>query len=553
MDRYKRWLLRVETTLGVVLLASLALGGYEPVLHENFEPDPKEDLAFGVRVTTAALPAALEASGNVVPVPNPTRPPEATEPVYGERRADGQERFRADRQTSDLGRLSYHEPFRPSIAPFKRTHVYDGVDANFELTVADPRPRPVAFENAPSNTADQFFADLVVELKGDTAVRVPSVGPHMRIYSAHLEPEASFGFYTDRAENWFLRAPTATGRARLVMHVGAERAVFDPRITAASYSALASELPRVPSNVERAATELLPTVGVSRVLSPSDALSQMVFYFRGFAESDAFPDAAAGEALYRELVRSRKGVCRHRAYAFVITSLGLGIPARFVHNEAHAWVEVFGGTYWHRIDLGGAAAGFDFRGEPPKGTPHRPAADPYKWPRRARAAEQAVPETPSLSESTGSSPASSGASGSSPTNSGASGSGAANPGANGRAPSAAAKLNPSTTIEAPPAADESGLAPASIVLVRPSSERIVRGETLKLDGSVASTTASCEGASVQLSLVRGDRAYASISTTSDGKGRFSAALVIPSDLSLGDYEIRVSSRATARCSSARAR
>jgi hypothetical protein len=538
-------------TLGAVLLASLALGGYEPVLHENFEPDPKEDLAFGVRVTTAALPAALEASGNVVPVPNPTRPPEATEPVYSELRADGQERFRADRQTSDLGRLSYHEPFRPSIAPFKRTHVYDGVDANFELVVADPRPRPVAFEGAPSNTTDQFFADLVVELKGDTAVRVPSVGPHMRVYSAHLEPEASFGFYTDRAENWFLRAPTATGRARLVMHVGAERAVFDPRIAATSYSALANELPRIPANVERAATELLQTVGVSRVLSPSDALGQMVFYFRGFAESDAYPDATAGESLYRELVRSRKGVCRHRAYAFMITSLGLGIPARFVHNEAHAWVEVFGGSYWHRIDLGGAAAGFDFRGDPPKGTPHHPAADPYKWPRRARAAEEAVPEARPLPESSSSSPSSAG---SGAPSSGASSSGASSPGANGRGQAASAKDDALPAAEASGSVDdESALPPASIVLSRPTSERIVRGETLTLDGMVTSTKSGCKGAWVQLALVRGGRTYAATSTTTDGKGKFSAALVVPSDLSLGDYEIRVSSRATGQCSSATAR
>jgi hypothetical protein len=533
-----QWLLRLGVTLGALSLASLAVGDYAPVLHENFEPDPKEDLAFGVRVTTSALPAALEASGNVVPVPNPTRPPESTEPVYSEPRSERQERFRADRQTSDLGRLSYHEPFRPSIAPFKRTHVYDGVDASFELVVADPRPRPVAFESVPSKTSDQFFADLVVELKADTAVRVPSVGPHMRIYSAHLEPEAAFGFYTDRAENWFLRAPTATGRARLVMHVGAERVVFDSRITASSYSALASELPRIPANVERAATELLGTVGVSRVLAPGDALSQMVFYFRGFAESNAFPDATAGEALYRELVRSRKGVCRHRAYAFVITSLGLGIPARFVHNEAHAWVEVFGGTYWHRIDLGGAAAGFDFRGEPPKGTPHHPAADPHKWPRRARAAEAAVPDPQPAPETSSSSPSTSSSPGTGPDGS-------------GQALSAKTDATPAAATDgAASAKADSELSPATILLAKPPSERITRGETLTLAGTVSTLKESCVGAWVQLSLVRDGRAYASTSATADAGGRFSAQLVIPSDLSVGNYTIDVSSRATARCGGA---
>ena len=55
----------------------------------------------------------------------------------------------------------------------------------------------------------------------------------------------------------------------------------------------------------------------------------------------------------------QKGVCRHRAFAFLVTALGLGIPARMVANEAHAWVEVRGETGWQRIDLGGAAAAIE--------------------------------------------------------------------------------------------------------------------------------------------------------------------------------------------------
>jgi transglutaminase-like putative cysteine protease len=43
-----------------------------------------------------------------------------------------------------------------------------------------------------------------------------------------------------------------------------------------------------------------------------------------------------------DLARGKRGVCRHRAYAFVIVAQALGIPARFVQNEAHAWVEYQG-------------------------------------------------------------------------------------------------------------------------------------------------------------------------------------------------------------------
>jgi hypothetical protein len=53
-------------------------------------------------------------------------------------------------------------------------------------------------------------------------------------------------------------------------------------------------------------------------------------------------------------------VCRHRAYVFVIVAQALGIPARFVQNEAHAWVEVkVPKISYMRIDLGGAAEGLN--------------------------------------------------------------------------------------------------------------------------------------------------------------------------------------------------
>ena len=57
--------------------------------------------------------------------------------------------------------------------------------------------------------------------------------------------------------------------------------------------------------------------------------------------------------VYLDLALSQRGVCRHRAFAFLVTALHLGIPTRMVVNEAHAWVEVSDGTLWHRIDLGG--------------------------------------------------------------------------------------------------------------------------------------------------------------------------------------------------------
>jgi len=57
-------------------------------------------------------------------------------------------------------------------------------------------------------------------------------------------------------------------------------------------------------------------------------------------------------------VHGGKGLCRHRAYGFVVTARALGIDARFVQNEAHSWVEVrLPDLGFMRIDLGGATHG----------------------------------------------------------------------------------------------------------------------------------------------------------------------------------------------------
>jgi hypothetical protein len=59
----------------------------------------------------------------------------------------------------------------------------------------------------------------------------------------------------------------------------------------------------------------------------------------------------------------------------MITANALGIPARYVENEAHAFVEVwFPERSWQRIDLGGAALRLEVSGGEDK-TIHRPRAD----------------------------------------------------------------------------------------------------------------------------------------------------------------------------------
>jgi len=68
-------------------------------------------------------------------------------------------------------------------------------------------------------------------------------------------------------------------------------------------------------------------------------------------------------------------------YAFIITAHGLGIPARYVSNEAHVFAEVFMPTEgWLRIDLGGGAQGMNVRGASDVGLHTSQTDDPWGYP-----------------------------------------------------------------------------------------------------------------------------------------------------------------------------
>src|SRR5262249_60940504 len=86
--------------------------------------------------------------------------------------------------------------------------------------------------------------------------------------------------------------------------------------------------------------------------------------------------------VYLDLALSRRGVCRHRAFAFMITANAAGIPTRYVTNEAHAWAEVWvPESGWVRVDLGGAALELDVANASGKSMYRARGADPFPKPK----------------------------------------------------------------------------------------------------------------------------------------------------------------------------
>ncbi len=381
--RFSVWLQVVVCGLAVTPTANAQGPGDPFVLHEPIPADPREDMELGVSLD-GDLPAAIVTRQGLLQAPDPAKAVGTADAPYtrsgdGPRDGDRGPSFRPDRDTRRPDVMPYDDPFTPSTSPFKRLTAFDSVDASYSLSVrgAQLSPLSLATSKVPEDLDDLFYADLVVDLEAGRNVRIPSVGPGARVLRARVgvgTQDVPFQLWKDGADNWFIEGESSV-RARVVMELSLPRAASGGDFGRPSWSAL-PPVPSLPPPVRRAAADVMAKVGLTRRLSPRENLDKLVGYFRAFVES-AEP-LASSQDIYLDLALSQKGVCRHRAFAFMVTALALGLPTRMVLNEAHAWVEVHDGHLWRRIDLGGA--GQTLHDPLSSNVPYEPAPDPFAWP-----------------------------------------------------------------------------------------------------------------------------------------------------------------------------
>ncbi|MCH2108106.1 MAG: transglutaminase-like domain-containing protein [Polyangiaceae bacterium] len=360
--------------------------------HELFQPDAEEDLRLGVTSLGGLLPGAIPTRSGVVQAP--VR--EGSGQAYDQPRGPGQpgDSFGLDRQTMNPGRVSYRDPFRPSLVPYKRLFAFDTLEPSLNWRVSSRELGPVVIGGTAREGEDVFYGEFGVDLAEGQPIRIASVGPGARLRALETSPPHSLEVLRDSADNWFVRSKEG-GRVRLLLQTSIDRDVFGSGYLPVTWEAL-EPFWRAPSvEVIRLGRKVASELGISREQSPQRALLELVEYFRHFQPSDSLASAANPSDLYVELTKTQKGVCRHRAFAFGVTALSLGLPTRVVHNEAHAWVEVFDTLLWHRIDLGGAPAALEEVSDPSI-PPYAPPNDPYSWPRSAQPGWQVPGALPPL-------------------------------------------------------------------------------------------------------------------------------------------------------------
>ena len=532
--------------LGVTLVpAAHADEGTGVVLHEHVAAPPKTQgrIVKGQGAAkdgdTAKNPAAIRQDDKIIASPPVAQPPGAGEVVHGDRSfaADRETETRPDYVTQKDGTLHYVEVFNPSIVPFKRMSSLDGVRDDYTLAGAGRDLRAIAVGGQTTPDSDLFWASLVVDLPAQGAtVPIPSVAPDMRILSVEVQPRARLAFARDAADNFYLHAEDgATGPHRVVMLVDAPAVYFAAKVPSGiALAEVARKRPPLPlpERVRASATVMLSRLGLSGDIPADRAVSRLVDYFRSF-EAGA-PPTPSGD-IYLDLALSRRGVCRHRAFAFMVTANAAGIPARYVANEAHAFAEIWlPGPGWLRVDLGGAALDLEVANAGDK-TMYRPRGDdPFPKPRayaenytRLRGNVEGLSST-QLAD--------------------AHGRAAAPP---SEAPAADATRDPRSTepistpmqkLPRPRAEPIPGKRLLSLIIDSVDKSGY-RGEVMRVSGHAEGPAGAPEGLRVDVYLApaggKGDGARIVGQAVTDGNGGFSLAAELPADLGLGKHEVFV--------------
>lgn len=379
------------------VLAVLVVGGIaiaqqaatQRTLHEDVEgPNDRATPLIG---DTGSGPAAIMAGNKVVPRPKDgVGKARKDEPVLGSGgfAADRQTSMTPDSNTGPDSTLHYVSVFNPDVLPFKRMSAFDAVEDGYRLVVGRTALVGVPVGGTTDKTRDRFWGSVLLELEPGKDVPLPSVAPDMRILSYEVKPRTRLEFSKDGADNFYVRSEesNARGTFRLVFLADADAGYFAPALpTGGRYTprivatqAPPALRPQMPAAVRREAMRTIAKLDLDADMHLSVAFNRLVGYFRDFKEGTLPP--SSGD-IYRDLCDSQLGVCRHRAFAFMVTANALGIPTRYVQNEAHAFVEVwFPDRGWQRIDLGGAALRMEVTGADNK-TLHRPRAeDPFEKP-----------------------------------------------------------------------------------------------------------------------------------------------------------------------------
>jgi len=443
--------------------------------------------------------------------------PAAGDPPIDDPRQGLGDEARPDRDTEREGTLHYNEVFDPSVVPFKRNRSLDVIGSDLTLQVSEGRmERMEPVGNRLERGREVFWGSVLLAGSAGERIPIPSVSPEGSILSYQANPPQEVRFERDQAGN-FYATPEFDGRLRLVFVTDAPAHWFGRSLPlGARFDQVPRALrPKVPRAIQREALEVAAAIGIPAGAGYSAALEKLVAWFRAF--EPGLPPPAQG-SVYRDIALGKKGICRHRGHAFVVTAQSLGIPAHYVFNEAHVFVEVYipgEDAGWLRIDLGGGADELQVHGAEGKSL-HKPlTTDPFEKPPAFTDSEAAgatrVEGMPDAADTADGSRA-----------------GPGNGGVLMPLEGPIVRARPAPSLE------------PTRTTIAASESLVFRGDAVRISGQVTALRgAAIPSGSVQLLLASGPGkdAVALLGTATLQGGRFAVAVAIPQRQIPGHYEI----------------
>ena len=559
------WLLSL-VGLWTIAPAGLFAQSSGPILHEYVEPgdlEPSRGSETGTgedgggparggappsrRSAEAGQPPDLtldRGSGEVIR--GPGGPVEQTAEPYGPASPGGGATL-LDEMTDTVDPLNYHATFDPSVYPYKRdvaqgrVSVSDG--GRYQMMTAQGRVDTMPVGGEAAGNQDTFWGTFLIRADAGALHPIPSVAPDQRVLEMHAEPDVGLQPARDQDGNWYLRI-ASDGLVRVTMRVAAPHFYFEGSFGGdVAWSDFGDAAASLPARARRVADDVAETIGVSRQQAPAAVVRELVRYFRNF-ETRSLTDAESAGDLYRSIATQQVGVCRHRSLAFVITARSLGIPVRYVSNEAHAFIEVWWpGGGWRRIDLGGAARDIAYRGSQSSSLHRRGGFEDLPTPPRFDAALERASEGGGEAEASEASSPDAGGSNrmqmQQPTEPSQSESSQSTNGAPRRAEGRSDASSPTTDQEA---MSEGPNVPTRLSM---SADRqtVMRGSSVELSGRLRTRT----GAALPNRTVRiligspgartPDAMRELTSVTTDADGRWSTTVAIPESTSIGRWSL----------------
>ncbi|MFZ4577439.1 MAG: transglutaminase domain-containing protein [Myxococcota bacterium] len=378
------WRRAIRVSGWAIIVLSLPCAGAQsqsagPILHEPLPPGAPDVRSDKVTRSgdSSGLPTSIQTASGTVARPEPAKPGDDT-PVY---RPSPTPRVGLDRRTGADSELHYTVVFDPSVAPFKRELAFDTVRPDVTLAQSGRGLQRVTIgPSQPQPGRELFWGHVRLVVTPGERSPLPSVAPTSRVLEWQASPSVPLELWRDAAGNFSVASPQAAEvDLRFLMDapsdyfgapVGLTQRRDDP------------ERPTLDPGLQARAKALWEPMGVSPAQPRTQRLMKLTEWFRSFEPGT--PGLPGGDPL-ADLVLAQKGVCRHRSLGFLVMAHSLGIPAHYVMNDAHAFIEAWtpganGDGAWQRIDLGGGSDSLELHAARNKHL-HQPAyGDPFPRP-----------------------------------------------------------------------------------------------------------------------------------------------------------------------------